>query len=200
MRGAQDIAVGLQQMLTALMPAQMNSVRERYGLVNDDFDENGLTDIASIVDTPIIQPQPNDLPQIQIEVTAKRTEGSSAVEPQNGGGTTLDRRLPVRLWVFLRGQSFPDVAHRQRYTAQAIEEVLMGNVVFPDDPTIRLDPTTVAYDLSDVGIDAKSSRSFGGIRFTFDTIFTESTLPTTGPFGTADTIDLNVEIIHPALM
>lgn len=191
MRGAQDIAVALQSALSDLMPAEMASMRSRYNLV-EGLVEGGLDDISSVVDTPIIEPQPNDLPQIQIEVTGKRAEPAGTVEPEWGGTSTLDSRFTARLWVFLRGQSFPDVARRQRYTAQAIEEVLMTYVVLPSDSTIRTVPTTIAYDLSDVGIDQRAGRSFGGIRFTLDVILTEQTEPLP-PLGTAEHINVTVQ-------
>lgn len=197
MRGAQDVAVAVTSMLADLVPAQMASIRSRYSLVNT-ADDGGLEDFASYTDTAEDRVESDQYPALQVEILGKRTTPSGGVEPENGGGITLDRRLPARIWVFLRGQSYPDVSHRQRYTAQAVEEVLMGNVVLPSDATIRLDPTTVAYDLSDVGLDPRSSRSVGGIKFTFDVVITESVAPPT-PLGTANTIDLEVDLIHPAL-
>jgi hypothetical protein len=205
MRGGQDIATALTLALTDLMPAQIASVQARYGLPGGQED-GGLENIASFVDTVDQRPEDKGFPQIQVEIVNKRTERmQGTVEPELGGNITLDRRFGVRLWVFLRGQSFPDVSHRQRYTAQAVEEVLMGNVVIPSDPTIRLDPSTVTYDLSDVGIDAKSSRSVGAVRVTFDVMLTEEILPFAPPQGTADSYQIVVTdlpqapaSIHPA--
>lgn len=191
MRSLQDIAGALQTRLEQQVNVSLASVRTAYQMGYDDAD-GGLTDIASVVDTVETLPEPDQMPTIQVECLGKRTESSQAtVEPEFGAAVTLDRRAPCRLWVFLRGQSYGDVSHRQRATATAIEEVLYGDVRLTDDGTLRIDPTTITFDLSDIGLDPASSRSFGGIRFNLDVVFTEQVAAPT-PLGTADTAQLDV--------
>lgn len=215
MRATQELAGLLVTTLQAQLPAQLASVRSRYGLTVDTNTTPGqLADISVDPDTgrpnvfaaPHPRLEPDQLPAVEIEVLGKRPEPRGAVSYEIGATIQLDRRATARIWVHLRGQEYDDMLDRQSYTALAVEEVLLASPALPADTTVRVDPTSVAYDLSDVGVDPNSGRSLGAVRFQLDLIFSEeitpwATVPNGGSVGTADTVTTTVTELapHPAL-